>query len=163
MESDSNPPLYVLDSSGWISIDDRSDHNRILFFVGKLIDNGQIKSPPEVWSELKRCHNVLAWISTRRKDIVQPLVDPDYYALIGEVTYRFPQMAGARGNKEKADQYVVAMAAYLNRKTNRKHYVVAAETAADRPNRKIPTACNAFSTECISIIEMLQREFPDDF
>jgi len=72
-------------------------------------------------------------------------------------------MCGTRGSKEKADGYVVALAAYGNA-TNNPHrwVVVASETSASRPTRKIPRACEYYGIECIGLISMLEREFPDD-
>ena len=113
MAGDDAQAVYVIDSSGWISIDGNPDHNRILYFLTKLIELGRIKSPPEVWDELKRCNNVLAWIGHERAKIVLTYTNSaDYLLLLGQITLQFPGMAGARGNKEKADPYVVATAAH---------------------------------------------------
>jgi hypothetical protein len=72
-------------------------------------------------------------------------------------------MAGARGQKERADQYVVGMAMYLNETANPvRHIVVAGETIVARPSRKIPRACQHFGVECIGLTEMLRREFPEE-
>lgn len=162
MEADRDLDHYVLDSSGWISIDSRPDHARILWHILNLVEQGRIKSPPEVWDELVKCHNVLAWIGGRREEIVSASSDADYFALVGQIAFRFPQMCATRGSKEKADGYVVAMATYQTRRTNRRHRVIASETAVNRPIRKIPTACAVYAVECEGIFDMLRREFPDE-
>lgn len=161
-EEDSDFTFYVLDSSGWISIDGRPDHATILWHILQLVKQGRIKSPPEAWRELVRCHNVLSWIGDYRDEIVLAIGDADYFSLVGQIAHRFPQMCATRGSREKADGYVVATAAYLNRTTNRQHYVIASETALNRPIRKIPTACGVYAVECKSVIDMLRREFPDE-
>jgi hypothetical protein len=158
---------YVLDSSGWISIDGRPDQNRILYFLVHLIEAGRIKSPPEVWEELKKCEWVLAWISGYRALIIENRSqDFSYLSIVGAITRRFPGLAGARGSKDKADPYVVALAVHMNASDNNPHpikwSVVAAETLAQRPNRKIPTACRDANVECVGLFEMLKREFPDE-
>lgn len=43
-----------------------------------------------------------------------------------------------------------------------KSAVVCDETLASRPNRKLPTACKAFNVECLTLMEMLAREFPEE-
>jgi hypothetical protein len=128
----------------------------------QLVGEGRVKSPPEVWDELKRCHNVIAWIGSHRKEIVLSIGDGEYLRLVGEIAFRFPQMCATRGSRERADGYVVAMGTHLNRMTNRRHHVVAAETAVDQPRRKIPTACEVYQVPYDSIIDMLRREFPDE-
>jgi uncharacterized protein DUF4411 len=158
---------YVIDSSGWISIDGRPDQNRILFHITKLIEAERIKSPPEVWEELKKCEWVLAWIAGYRSSIVENRSqDNTYLAMVGGIARKFPGMAGVRGTKDKADPYVVALAAHMNATAGLlirvKWSVVAAETLAQRPNRKIPTACRDANVECIGLFEMLRREFPDE-
>jgi hypothetical protein len=158
---------YVIDSSGWISIDGRPDQNQILYYTIKLVEAGRVKSPPEVWDELKKCEWVLAWIRNYRSSIVENRSqDNTYLALVGSITRKFPAMAGARGTKDKADPYVVALAAHLNGERGlliRTNWcVVAAETLAGRQNRKIPTACRDAGLECIGLLEMLKREFPDE-
>jgi hypothetical protein len=156
---------YVLDSSGWISIDGRPDQNRILYFLVQLIEDGRIKSPPEVWEELKKCEWVLAWISGYRTSIIENRSqDFSYLTIVGGITRKFPGLAGARGSKNKADPYVVALAVHMNADNPRsiRWSVVAAETLAQRANRKIPTACRDANIECMGLFEMLKREFPDE-
>jgi hypothetical protein len=155
---------YVIDSSGWISIDGRPDQNRILFFLSKLIEDDRIKSPPEVWDELKKCEWVLAWLRGQRRLIVENRSQNyTYLSIVGSVTYRFPALAGARGTKNKADPYVVALAIHMNATDNERQWrVVASETLAKRPGRKIPTACQSFNVECDGLYDMLRREFPDE-
>jgi hypothetical protein len=161
-EPDSDHALYILDASGWIWIDERPDKDRILWFVMKLVEDDRIASPPEVWGELKRCHTVLAWIKQHRKKIVRNPMDQEHANLLGEVHHRYPAMCGTRGTKTKGDGPSVAMGAYYRRKTNRKCNVIASETAVNRPNRKIPTACASFNVEYGSVLGMLRAEFPDE-
>ena len=72
-------------------------------------------------------------------------------------------MAGARRRKERADQYVLASAAYLNATSNpTRHIVVCEESAAKRPSRKLVTACQAFGVESENLMRVLQTEFPDE-
>ena len=68
-------------------------------------------------------------------------------------------MAGARGRKEKADPWVIALAIH-ERTYADEPIVVCNETINNRPNRKIPTACDHYGVECLTLLEMLNREYP---
>lgn len=156
--------VYVVDASSWISIDGNPDANRILFHVDILVQSGKIKCPPEIWKEV-RSRYVAAWLKDKRKKIVHSLrSNIDFLKKVGEVTGKYPAMAGARGTRNRADPYVVAYAAYRNETENpTRHVVVCNESAITRPNRKIPTACKEFDVEAITLLDMLEREFPDVF
>lgn len=156
--------VYVLDASSWISIEGHPAQNRILHSLIPLIEAGRIKSPPQVWDELKKCDWVLAWIGDYRSQIVENRDnDIDYLMLVGRVTREFPALAGARGSKNKADPYVVALTAYGNEMDNPNTWItVADETLESRPSKKIPTACDRFGVDCMSLMEMLAEEYPDE-
>jgi hypothetical protein len=154
---------YVVDASSWISIEKSPAHNLILYCVGQLIEDGKILCPPEAWDEVKRCPKVKGWIDQYRDKFVRIITTVEYLQTVGRVTGKFPMMAGARRRKERADQYVLAMASYLNVKTNPSvHCVVCEETAAQRASRKLVTACDAFDVRHMNLIAMLREEFPDE-
>ena len=156
--------VYVLDASSWITIEGHPARDRILYALIQLIEAGRIKSPPEVWAELKNCDWVLAWIGDYRSQIVVNRNQDSEYLLeyVGRITHQFSAMAGARGDKDKADPYVVALAAHSQRTSNLEWVAIADETLKSRPNRKIPTACAAYGVTCKTLVEMLQIEFPGD-
>ena len=110
-EPDSPELVYVFDSSSWISIEDDPARDRILHRLSQLIDAGRIRCPPEAWDELKKCDWVLAWIGHRRGEIVFSRRPLQYLRILGEIYLAFPGMCASRGSREKADGYVVAMAA----------------------------------------------------
>ena len=156
--------VYVVDASSWISIEGNPAANKILYSLSSMVDRGVIKCPREVADELKHCEYVKGWLHLRRKEIVHNIRQKiEYLQLIGQVAISFPAMSGVRSMRNKADPYVVAYAAYRTRTTNpTKFVVVCDETLKNRPNRKIPTACEAFGVECITLMETLSREFPDE-
>ena len=155
--------IYVVDSSSWISVEGNPASNRILSNLDILIQRGIIKCPPEVWAEI-RSEYMVAWLRGRKGSVVHNIrVNLDYLKLVGEVTGQFPGMAGARGSRNRADPYVVAYAAHRNGTENPTRCVVVCdESATVRPNRKIPTAYQAFGVEPINLLEMLRREFPHE-
>ena len=84
-------------------------------------------------------------------------------SLVGQITYDNRGMSKPRGARDRADQYVVAMAAYLGETDHGHNYVIVTnETAARRKNRKIPYACQKRGIECISLMDMLRRAYPDE-
>lgn len=162
-ETRENDSKYVVDASAWISIEGHPGQNLILFCISKLIEQDRITCPPEAWEEVQKCPWVHAWLDQYKDQIVSAPRAVDYLMTVGEVTHAFPGMASPRGRKEKADQYVVGVALFLNRTSNpTRHVVIAGESLAKRPNRKIPRACQHFGVECCGLMEMLAREFPDE-
>ncbi len=163
-ELQENSDVYVLDASSWITIEGHPARDRILWRLVQLIEVGRIKSPPEVWAELKKCDWVLAWIKDHRSQIVVNRNQNIEYLLqyVGRITHQFSAMAGARSDKDKADPYVVALAAHSQRTSNVEWVAIADETLVSRPNRKIPTACAAYGVTSRTLVEMLQIEFPQD-
>ena len=164
MAESAEETVYVVDASSWISVDGNPDANRILLHLDILIQRGRLKCPPEVWKEI-RSRYMAAWLKGKRKNIVHSLrSNIDFLKKVGEVTGKYPAMAGARGTRNRADPYVVAYAAYRNETENPTLCVVVCdESALVRSNRKIPTACKAFGVEPLTLMEMLKREFPEEF
>ena len=118
-DPDNRATGYVVDSSALISIEERSDQNKILYYLSILIDDGAVKCPSEVWDELKKCLWVLAWLKESREKIVENMSqDLEFLALVGEITHKFHVMSGARGSRNKADPYVIAFAARKNATSN---------------------------------------------
>lgn len=154
---------YVFDASSWISIEGNPAQNRILFCLGKLIEEGRIISPPQSWAEVKKAHWVKAWLESHKETFIKRLGGVDFLKTVGQVTHRFPTMAGARRRKERADQYVLATAVHLNGTSNPdEHVVVCEESDAHRPSRKLVTACRAFKVKSMTLMDVLREEFPDE-
>lgn len=155
-------PVYVIDTSSWLQIEQHPASNMILDCLARLINMGRVKAPTQVFDELKSIDNLAGWLVINRQDIeVNRNQDIDFLMTVGRVTHQFPAMAGARTSKDKADPYVIALAIEGSPNPGR-WTVICNETLDRRPNRKIPTACAHFGIDCIDIIEMLRREFPFD-
>jgi len=154
---------YVVDASSWISVEGSPAQNLILFCLGKLIEDGKIISPPQAWSEVKKCPWVKAWLEPYKDTFVKSIGAVGFLSILGRVTHRFPAMAGARRRKERADQYVLAAAIHYNENSNPvEHVVVCEESGAQRPSRKLVTACESFGVKSMSLMDVLREEFPDE-
>jgi hypothetical protein len=162
MAESAEETIYVIDASSWISIDGNPDANRILAHIDMLAQRGAVKCPPQCLNEVRNAY-VAGWIKIRRKQLSHSVrAKVEFLQVLGAVTFQFAGMAGARGVKNKADPYLIAYAAFRNANENPTRCVVVCnESAAQRANRKIPTACKAFGVESLTLQEMLKREFPN--
>ncbi len=151
-----------MDTSSWLLIEGHPAQNRILNALVPLIEAGRVKFPPQVWDEFKETSELVSWLEPYRdKCIARRSTDPSFLALVGDISHRFPGMAGARGRREKADPWVIATAAHSASDVKR-WIVICNETLSRRPNRKIPSACGHYKVLCMSLFEMLDREYPED-
>jgi hypothetical protein len=153
--------VYIVDTSSWITIEHHPAENWILYFVSKLIEEGRIICPPEVWDELKQVPRLKAWLEPTKDTHIRRIGAAEYFLAGGRVTARFPVMAAARANKEKADQWVIAMALYLNEQDQGKEHVVVSQEGF-RKRQTIPKACVAMSVPYTDLLGMLRHEFPDE-
>jgi hypothetical protein len=161
-DQDNRPLIFIVDTSSWLDIERQTAQNRILSALVPVIEAGRIKVPPEVWDEIEESSKLFEWLSTYRGRIVENRrAKPDYLMLAGKIAHSFQGMAGVRGRRNKADPWVVATAVHA-RSNPHVRVVVCNETVRRRPNRKMPTACKAYGIECLSLFEMLDREYPDD-
>jgi Domain of unknown function (DUF4411) len=153
--------LFIIDSSSWFEIENHPAQNRILSALVPLIEGGRVRFPPEVWEEIQDC-TLIHWLEPYRLSLVESFRNEVEYLLLGgKVAHKFPGLAGIRGRRRKADPWVVAAAVHGSKNPHMRA-VVCNETVRKRPNRKMPTACAAFGVECLSLLEMLHREYPDD-
>jgi hypothetical protein len=156
------PQRYVVDASSWITIEGHPAQNRILYAIATLIQAGKIECPNEAWDEVQRCPWVKAWIDQyRNRMIVNYRQRVPYLLLVGEIAARYPSMAGTRTRRNKADPYVLANAIFGNQTYNPTRFAVVTNEGTGG-KRKLPTACNDYGVECLTLLEMLKREFPDE-
>lgn len=154
--------IYVMDTSSWLSIEGHPAQNRILSSLAALTEIGRIRIPPEVVAELVNVSDMVSWVKQLQEVLVERnTTDVEYLLLAGRIAHRFPAMAGATGRRNKADPWVRATAIHGSANPHTR-VVVCDESLAKRPGRKIPTACKAYGIECLTLFEMLDREFPDD-
>jgi len=153
--------VYIVDTSSWIAVESDPSQNWILYFVSKLIEARKIICPPEVWAELKQVPRLKAWLEPMKDRHIRRIGAAEYYLAAGRVTERFPMMSAARANKEKADQWVIAMALYLNEPGRAKEHVVVSQEGF-RKRQTIPKACAAMSVPHTDLLGMLRDEFPEE-
>ena len=152
---DVTPDNYVVDTSAWIRLTERSDGDHIWAIIVRLIEQGRVTAPAQVLAELR--DNPI--YDTRLKAYEQALQagdrdsdDPEYLMYVGRITREYPGMCKARGPKTPADPYVVALAEL-------EHYVVVAEeTMKRRPNRKIPGVCRLRGIRCLTLDELVAAQ-----
>ncbi len=155
--------IYIVDTSSWLLVSKHSKSNRILYLLTNLLNEGRLKSRSQVFDELNRVEPLVSsWLTINKGEIIEnQKTDLDYIRCVNEISDAFPSMVGVRKNKEKADPHVIALAlsGVLDVPVC---IVVCEETTAKRPNRKIPTACQAFGIKAFGIMEMLRSEIPNE-
>jgi hypothetical protein len=155
-------PIYIFDSSVWIDCDGRTGDNRIPILLERLFQSGRLCSPKEVFAELERADSISPWVHERRTKLNAPRGLPvDYARNIGLVQHRFPAMGKALGPRRRADPFVVALSLTYN-SDQQPWIVVCAESRNNRPNRKVPGACDALGLPCITLDQLIEREVPND-
>jgi hypothetical protein len=161
-DQDSAPPIFIVDTSSWLEIERHPAENRILSALVPMIEAGRIKFLPEVFKEIKETSRLFVWLSHYKDVLVENRrAHVDYLTIAGTIAYKFPAMCGTMGKKDKADPWVIAMAIHAGRNP-RARVIVCNETVRRRPNRKIPTVCQAYGIECKTMLEMLHMEYPED-
>ena len=154
--------IYVIDTSSWIAISEHPAQNLVRDRLATLFEAERIKFPIEVFNELTQVSDFVKWLQQYKTVACENFrSDVSYLKLVGEITFRFPAMVGARSTRNKADPYVVATAVHGAQNPHRR-LVVCDETITVRPGRKMPTACAAYDISCISILTMLDQEYPED-
>ena len=147
---------WVIDSSSWIEIKERPESERIWPFVERLMEDGIVVSPKQVWDEIKDDPDIATRIQPYKQQVIaRRATNQSLIQLEGTITHQFPALSGARGTKVKADPYVIAHAEHAG-------LTVVCKESAQRPAKKIPPACNARGVRCESLRTMLSEEFPDE-
>ena len=151
------PDVYVIDTSAWLNIEQRSDSTDVWCLIGKLVERGRIVACAAVLSEMRDDPIYLTRIleyETALQAGDRSSDDADYLMHVGKITHQHPGMSGARGAKTKADPYVIALAEL------EKYVVVADETCTHRPNKKIPGVCKERGIPCMNLDEFIAAASP---
>jgi hypothetical protein len=153
-------PVYVFDASAWIDCNERAGDNRIPPLLARLYGTRRICSPKQVFKELEKPGEISEWVEERRATLLEPRGwPPEFTANVGRVQFEFPAMGRATGTKRRADPFVVA-AALTYYTEQRPWIVVAGESRKGRAARKIPSVCDHYGIECITLEELIARELP---
>lgn len=145
------PAIYLIDTSAWITIDGRRDAGDVWRLVIVLIEQGRIVVCAQVLSELRdnpmyeprlKPYERALQAGDRNSD------DPDYLRFVGRITHDHPGMSKARGWKTPADSYVIALAELEG-------YVIVADENMRHPNRKIPGVCRQRGIRCLTSAEFI--------
>lgn len=148
------PNVYVVDTSSWLNIEFRADSEDVWRLIVGLIEQGRIVACAPVLGELRdnpiygsriRPYEAALLAGDRKSD------DPDYLLHVGRITHAFPGMCKATGAKTPADPFVVALAELEG------YVVVADESSARRPNRKIPGVCQQRGIRCITLAQFVEE------
>ena len=144
------PPRYLLDTSGWLRVDELTDPIGAWTIVRAVIVQDRLFSP-------RRVINEVISISARISPYIDRLVrcernDEVFLMKVGQITRRYRGMSRPTSRKTRADPFLVALAILDG------YTVVAEETLAKRPMSKIPGVCKQERVTCITLAQFLLQE-----
>jgi len=123
--------------------------------IDRLIANGNLKSPVEVYHETKRrSDDLYKWLG-ERKEAMFIDIDDGIQMRQAAIMRAYPKLIDQRKGHFAADPWVISLA------LERGLLLVTQERQTGNPNRpNIPDVCvdPQFSVECINVLEMIRRE-----
>lgn len=145
------PATYVMDSSAWFNVDERSDSSSAWMIILALIEQQRLVDPGEVVEELKLDNDLWSRLQPVESQLRFIRSDEAYLLLAGRIAAEHPALAGIRSRKTRADPFVIALAEI-------ERFTVVTDESSKRPNRKIPGVCEKRNVPCISLSRMLDNE-----
>jgi hypothetical protein len=145
------PDVYLFDTSAWLNIEPRRDCENVWVIITALINTGRLFSCAQVFEEL-RDDPIYARLYPYKNALQvgdHDSDDPAYLQQVGRITHDYPSMSKARGRKNPADPYIVALAEL-------EKYIVVADETTKRPNRKIPGVCHQRGIRCLNLDEFIR-------
>jgi hypothetical protein len=142
------PDVYLIDSSAWLNIVERTDADDVWSLIVSLIKQGRVVACAQVLGELRESDIYLSRLKPYEKALLagdHPGDDVAYLQHVGRITHEYPAMSKATGRRTPADPYIVALAELEN------YVVVTDESKTKRPNRKIPGVCQQRGIRCITL------------
>ena len=146
------PDVYLVDTSAWLNIGDRSDCDEIWAMIIALIEQGRVVACAQVIAEMRDDSIYMLRIKPFEKALQagdRKSDDLVYLQHVGRITYEHPAMSKATSFRNPADPYVIALAELEG------YVIVADENCAKRSNRKIPGVCEKRGIRCLSLSEFV--------
>ena len=147
--------LYCIDTSAFIAAwDERYPIDvfpQLWAGIADLIGSGRLICPEDVVHELnQRSKDLAAWLTGAGSIVVatdQALIDH-----VARVLASHERLVAERKRASSADPFVISLAKL------RRAIVVTEEGPGTEAKPKIPTVCNAYRVECISLLEFIRAE-----
>lgn len=155
---------YVIDTSSLIDLNHRYPVDvfpGIWNNVEKLINQGLLISPKEVFKELK--DDALKDWAKKQKKLFKEL-DPKQIKIVSQVLTQFPSLAKPNKDGPHADPFVIALAISLEKNPQQtlietiKKRVIITEEKLKGNQERIPFVCQNFGIACISILDLFRTE-----
>jgi hypothetical protein len=153
------PRIYVMDSSSLIAMEKYYLRGHFIKFwknFNELIAKDQIKTPEEVFDEVKRKSGELhEWMEHHRGKLLSKATTFSA-GKVSEMVVEFPKMCKPNSPKTKADPFVVACAVDMRdgeqfRFDEISPVVVTEESPTTGKKEQIPDACKYYDMEYISV------------
>lgn len=121
--------------------------------VDGLIDSGRLKASIEVYYELQRKHDELGQWAKERKNGLFVDIDEELQTALSRLMSTHPRLVDTKTGKSGADPFVIALA-----QITPSCIVVSDEHGGSAKSPKIPTVCQALGIQCMTILELIERE-----
>lgn len=154
--------LYCADASSLLKL--KQDFRRSVFptlweRVEKLIRDGRLIAANEVLEEIKKDDVIGPWAKKHKKMFRK--LDQKQIELAREVATRFQELAKPGRFGPAADPFVVALARAEGQASSSSLLPTTSQcvvVAEERGPNKIPGACKHYSVECLTLLDVFERE-----
>jgi hypothetical protein len=149
---EAEPNRYLLDTSGWLKLDEQSNATEAWAVVIALIEEDRLFSPRRVVTEVVSMRD-------RIEPYVERLVrcdrnDVPFLMKLGAITRKYRRLSKPLGRKTKADPFLIALALLDG------YIIVAEESLRNRPIGKIPGVCLKEGIQCRTLAQLVAAERP---
>lgn len=126
---------------------------RLWSAIDELIEAGRLVATIEVYYELQRKSDEVAqWAKGRKSDLFVD-IDDKLQAALSRLMSDHPRLVDTKTGKSGADPFVIALA-----QITPGCVVVSDEQGGSATSPKIPTVCQAVGIECLTILQLIERE-----
>ena len=155
--------VYIIDTSSLIEL---NKHNPMDIYhtpwqkMGKLVKDGRLFSPREVFDEINRFDDTLAEWAKKQSEMFKDQTE-EQIKIVKEILKKYPSLI-KKGKIYAADPRIIALAIEMIRSpqctlVQVKRIVVTEEKL--RGNKvKIPYVCQEYTVEAIDILDMFRME-----
>lgn len=126
---------------------------RLWSALDELIEAGRLRATIEVYHELQRKNDELAAWAKERKSALFVDIDDKLQTALSSLMAGHPRLVDTKTGKSGADPFVIALA-----QITPGCLVVSDEQGGSVKSPKIPTVCQALNIECLTILQLIERE-----
>lgn len=148
---------YSIDTSSlvqaWQRVYPPQQFPRLWSAIEELIEAGRLRASIEVYYELQRKSDEVAQWAKERKNALFVDIDDKLQVALLRLMSDHPRLVDTKTGKSGADPFVIALALITPG-----CLVISDEHGGSAKSPKIPTVCQALGLECLTILQLIERE-----